>query len=179
MRLFVKSAITTLCALGALALASPASAQDASAPVESKQDVSKQDAPFEFGPKPGWQVLFGPTGGGSFGSPGGGGFAGAELSVSRLNAGTWFGAYVDGIYDFGQSAALVTAGPQLGYTLLGLDGGVAARFGDGGPEWGPQARLMISAGFFSLYGRYAYLLDTDEHLGQAGVMFKLPLWADD
>ncbi|QDG49376.1 hypothetical protein FIV42_01080 [Persicimonas caeni] len=170
----MKSVLTLFCALGALALASPASAQTG-----SKQDASKQDAPFDFGPKPGWQVLFGPTGGGSFGSPGGGGFAGAELSVSRLDAGWWQGAYVDGVYDFGQSAALVTAGPQLGYTLLGVDGGVAARFGDDGPDWGPQARLMFSAGFFSLYGRYAYLLDSDEHVGQAGVMFKLPLWADD
>ncbi|MFP4598663.1 MAG: hypothetical protein ACLFVJ_10455 [Persicimonas sp.] len=139
--------------------------------------ASADEPAFEFGPVPGWQVLGGVNGGGSFGSPGGGGFAGAELSVSRLMSGWWTGAYVDGVYDFGHSAATVTAGPEVGYGVLGLDGGAAARFAADGPDWGPQARLLVTAGVFSVFGRYTYLTDSDAHIGQAGVLFKLPLWA--
>jgi hypothetical protein len=139
--------------------------------------ASADEPPFEFGPTPGWQVLGGVNGGGSFGSQGGGGFAGAELSFNRLMAGWWTGAYVDGVYDFGHSAATVSAGPEIGYGVIGLDGGAAVQFGAGDPSWGPQARLLVTAGVFSIFGRYTYLTGPEAHIGQAGVLFKLPLWA--
>jgi hypothetical protein len=160
-----------VCALGLLLVAAEVSAQES--PTEHA------DPPFAFGPQPSWQVLAGPTVGGSFGNSGAGGFVGAELSFSRLNAGWWLGGYVDGAYDFGQSAAMVTAGPELGYAFFGVDGGLAAYFGDDGPRLGPQGRLMVSVGFFTLFGRYTYLVEPEAHVGQAGVIFKLPVWADD
>jgi hypothetical protein len=172
----VNRIVSTICALSVLSVAVEASAQESS--TEHARSAEHADPPFVFGPQPGWQVLAGPTGGVSFGSPGAGGFVGAELSLSRLEAGWWLGGYVDGTYDFGQSAALITAGPEFGYAVFGIDGGLAARIGDDGVKLGPQGRLMISVGFFTLFGRYSYLVEPDEHLGQAGVIFKLPLWAD-
>ena len=134
---------------------------------------------FDFGPVPGWSVLVGSHFGGSFGG-GGGGFLGAELSVSRLSQRWWTGLYVDGGYDFGRGGeVLVTGGPQLGYTAIGLDGGAALRVRDGETDLGPPGRLLISLAILSIYGRYAYFTDSGDHLGQVGLLFKLPVWASD
>jgi hypothetical protein len=176
----LKRTFAIACTLGVFLASASASAQDGSAePSQQAQQSPQATPPFAFGPQPSWQVLFGPTGGASFGSPGAGGFVGAELSFSRLKAGWWLGGYVDGAYDFGQSAAMVTAGPEFGYAFFGVDGGLAAHFDDGGTSLGPQGRLMFSAGLFTLFGRYTYLVEPEEHIGQAGVIFKLPIWADD
>jgi len=131
---------------------------------------------YSFGSKTRWQSLFGPTTGGSFGSPGGGGFVGAELSVNRIREGIWWGFYGDGAYDFGQESALVTAGPSVGWNFFGVDGGFALREGDQ-TELGLQGRFLVTIGFFGLYGRYVHLPQGDEHIGQAGVYFKVPIWA--
>lgn len=168
------ASIAVLLAMCGLAI--PASAQDGE-PTDDSSDV------FTFGSEPGWHLMGGLQGGGSFGSPGGGGFAGLELSMSRLHRSAWWGAYLDASYDFGQGAALATLGPEVGYGLFGLDGGVAAHLtatgADAGTiDVGPQARVLITAGFFGLFGRYIYLLDAESHIGQAGILFKLPLWAD-
>jgi hypothetical protein len=134
------------------------------------------EAAFDFGPEPGWQLMAGPSLVGGFGSAGGGFVPGLELSLNRLNEGVWAGGYVDAGWDLGQDAALVTGGPQLGWAFVGLDGGLAARFGEE-RELGGAGRLLITFGFLSLHGRYIYLPGAGEHLGQVGVTFKLPLWA--
>lgn len=133
---------------------------------------------FTFGSKERWQSLFGPTTGGSFGSAGGGGFVGAELSVNRIREGIWWGLYADGAYDFGQESALLTAGPSVGWNFVGVDGGLALREADE-TESGLQARLLFTVGFFGLYGRYIALPDSDEQIGQIGLYFKLPIWASE
>ena len=165
----MKSFALIFALLTSFTLALPAQAQD--------------DQPFSFGSQPGWQIMGGLTGGGSFGSPGGGGFVGLELSANRLQKGLWWGVYVDGSYDFGHTAVMTTAGPEIGYGLFGLDGGVAARFGTGSDnrgdvDFGPQGRVLLTAGFVGIFGRYVYMLDSDEHIGQAGLLLKLPLWAN-
>lgn len=132
---------------------------------------------FEFGPRPTWSVLAGPTGGGSFGSPGGGGFLGAELSIARLERKFWFGAYADGSYDFGHQTGTFTAGPQFGLGFFGLDGGVALRT-EAFDEPGATARFLVTSGFFALYGRWLFFPAADEHVGQVGVVLKLPIWAN-
>lgn len=138
------------------------------------------EQPFDFGPQPGWTMMLGPTFGGSFGSGGGGGYLGAEWSVSRLSQASWIGLYVDGLYDFGRGGEpLFTAGPQLGMAIVGFDGGGALRLVDGEPEFGATGRLLLSLAVVSLYGRYGYFFDTGDHLGQVGLMFKLPVWASE
>ncbi len=63
--------------------------------------------------------------------------------------------------------------------LLGLDGGLAARTGEGGFELGPQIRGLLTFGLLSLYTRYAWFPNADEgrDLWQFGAMFKIPLAA--
>lgn len=138
------------------------------------------DQPFDFGPQPGWIMMLGPTFGGSFGSAGGGGYLGAEWSVTRLSTGNWVGLYVDGVYDFGRGGEpMFTAGPQLGSTVLGIDGGGALRLVDLEPEFGATGRVLLSLAVVSLYGRYAYFVDSGDHQGQVGLMIKLPVWASE
>jgi len=156
--------------VGALLLAGPAAAEDDAPPAE----------PYAFGAVPGYIMMAGPTFGGSFGSGGGGGFVGAEWSVNRLSRGTWVGLYADGMYDFGRGGApLFSVGPQLGYPALGVDAGAALRLRDGEPELGVGGRLLISVAVFSIYGRYGYFVDSGDHLGQVGLMLKLPIWASE
>lgn len=153
-------------ALGlALALVTPAAAED--------------DAPYSFGTVPGWTVLGGVTGGGSFGTGDPGGFVGLELSVNRLSEAVWSGLYADGTWDFGRDEVIATAGPQLGYYVLGLDGGAALRVRDGESDVGVGGRLLIALAVFDLYGRYVHFFEGDAHLWQVGAMIKWPLWAED
>jgi hypothetical protein len=139
-------------------------------------DRAHAEEPFEFGPQAGWQLMGGAALTGGFGSAGGGFVPGVELSINRLNERVWFGLYADAGWDVGQDAAIVTAGPQLGWAFVGLDGGLASRFGEE-RDLGGAARLLLTFGVFSIHGRYIYLPDAAEHLGQVGITFKLPLWA--
>lgn len=160
---------------GRLGLALIAAATLALAPATAAADDG--DKPFAFGGLPGWTLLGGLSGGGSFGSGGGGGFLGGELSLNRLQEGAWAGLYVDGLYDFGRSESLLSAGPQFGMAVLGVDLGGALRTRDGENDVGVVGRLMVSLGLFSLYGRYGYFIDSEDHLGQIGLLLKWPLWA--
>ncbi len=141
-----------------------------------------QDTAYSFGNDAEAFVLGGLTGGGSFGSPGGGGFVGGEMSLVWLKEGLWGGLYADGLYDFGHSAATVSVGPEIGYALFGLDGGVAFRFGRDGeedsPEIGYHARALLGMGGFALFGRYGIWPNsqTAEHVVQIGLLLKMPFW---
>jgi hypothetical protein len=132
-----------------------------------------EDEPFAFGPVPGWQIMVGPTLGGAVGD-GSGFHLGAEASLNRLMRGYWVGGYADGAYEFGRGEALLTVGPQLGYTVFGLDAGLAIRSG-GWTNPGVAARLLFTTGLFGLYGRYIGI-DGDNTF-QIGVLLKLPVWA--
>lgn len=140
-------------------------------------DPSGADEPFEMGTRAGWQLMGGLTTGGSFGDLGGSGYLGGELSLNRLSRGGWVGLYGDGLYEFGHAAGYATAGLQLGYTVLGVDGGLALRTGDADPALGYAARGLIALGIFDLYGRV--LLFDDQIQTQIGVLLKLPLWASE
>jgi hypothetical protein len=138
--------------------------------------------PIEIGTQAGWQLLGGLTSGVSFDGFGAsrvdtGGYLGGELSLNRLHHRTWMGLYGDAFYEFGQSATYLTAGPQLGYALIGVDGGLAFRTGDNDPTFGYTARLLLAAAFVDLYGR-VFLFDGEDHW-QVGLMLKMPLWASE
>jgi len=134
------------------------------------------DPPFTIGSRPAWFLLGGVTGGGTVAFHDRGGFVGGELSVARLREGTYMGGYADGYYDFGVGGAYVTGGLELGHSLIGVDGGAALRLRDGTTDLGATGRIVIGAGVFSLYVRYAYFdADRDPHVIQVGALLKLPL----
>lgn len=140
---------------------------------------AQEEDGITVGPQTEFFLPFGLTTGASFGSKGTGGFLGGELSAVWLNEGLWGGLYADAFFDFGESATSVTAGPELGLGVLGVDGGVGVRFGrEDDPEIGAQGRVMLSlAGAFTLFGRYGFWPDSKgaEHVFQVGVLIKMPL----
>lgn len=137
--------------------------------------VFAEEEPFSFGPVPAWHLMVGPTFGWSaLSEQGSGGYIGGEVSLSKLSSGYWRGGYVDGLYDFGPGHGFFSLGPQFGWRFFGADAGVALRSTD----WtapGFQVRVLLSAGFVSLYGRGIYF--SDDPMGQVGLMFKIPAWA--
>ena len=139
--------------------------------------AQEEAPPFAFGSQPGFTLNVGGNCGGSFGTPGGGGFAGAELSVNRLFQGAWMGAYGDAVYDFGWEVGLLSAGPQVGYGVVGVDAGPALLVGRRDTQAGAAGRVLLSAGVVAFFGRYAHLFDSGAHLAQAGLLVKLPVWA--
>lgn len=158
-----------LFAVAIAAVASPAFAQE-------------EDS-VTLGYRGGWYFLGGATGGGSSSPTTGGGYIGGEVSVARLRRGLWHGLYGDAIYDFGQGTMTVTAGPEFGYSVLGIDGGVGLRPGpDQDLELGPQIRGLLTLGIFAFYVRYGFWPESIDHrhVRQFGVLLKVPLatpWA--
>jgi hypothetical protein len=136
--------------------------------------------PFEIGAKPAWYVLAGVTTGGTLVARDRGGYVGGEASVVRLaHGGRFLGFYGDGYHDLGADRTYGTAGLELGYKFVGVDSGAAARFGANRPEWGITGRVFVGIGLLSLYGRYAYFLDSlgehNQHVVQIGALVKLPI----
>jgi hypothetical protein len=136
--------------------------------------------PFEIGTKPVWYVLAGATTGDTLVARDGAYFLGGEVSIVRLSrAGRFLGLYGDGYYDFGSSRTNATAGIELGYRFVSVDGGGAFRLGGEHAEWGVTGRLCVGVGILTLYGRYEYFsnaVDIDnEHVVQVGVLVKIPL----
>ncbi len=134
---------------------------------------------FSIGTQPAWYFLGGVTTGGTVLAHDRGGYVGGEASIVRLSRNSRFlGFYGDGYYDVGAGRTYATSGLEGGYKLVGLDGGLASRFGGDRPEWGATGRLFVSIGVVSIYGRYAYFADalgrSDEHVVQIGALVKLP-----
>lgn len=133
--------------------------------------------PFRVGGQPAWFLLGGVSSG--YTAVGDrGGFVGGELSLARLLSGRTIGLYADAYYDFGADGTYVSAGPELGWKFVALDGGVAARFDGGmdGTDLGGTARLCLTAGVFSLCGRYSrFSADSARDVVQLGALLKLPL----
>jgi hypothetical protein len=142
---------------------------------------AEEEQPFSIGSKPAYFVNGGLTTGGSFVARDRGYFLGGELSLVRLHRGAFAGLYGDGYYDFGARRTYSTAGVELGYKFLGIDGGAAARIGGDHVEWGPTGRVFVTVGIFAIYARYAYFTESqraaDDHVVQIGALLKLPFAA--
>jgi hypothetical protein len=141
------------------------------------RSAAADDAPFTIGSRPAWFLLGGVTSGGTVAFADRGAYVGGELSIARLRAGTYFGLYADGYYDWGADGTYVTGGLELGRKFIGVDGGAALRLAGGERELGVTGRLNVSVGVFGLYARYAYFPDAmeDDHVLQVGLSLKLPL----
>lgn len=145
----------------------------------SQPALAQESEAFSFGNDTHAFMLLGVTTGGSFGSLGPGGYVGGEWSLAWMHQGLWGGLYADGWYDFGQQATTFTLGPEIGFWVLGLDGGLGVRLGrEDTPELGFQGRVLLTLGNFALYGRYGGWPGADgmSHVGQVGVTLKLPVW---
>lgn len=161
-------------ALAAITLIPPTTV-DASEP---EQANPPGDHPaISVGFEPTWHSAFGISGGGSFHGGAYGGFLGGQLSLAKIKTDLWMGGFTDAHYDFGDGALTVAAGPEIGYNFFGIDAGAAGRFFAGSPQFGPQARVLMTVGLASVFGRYKYWPGTDEHVAQAGILVKLPLMA--
>lgn len=149
--------------------------------IASSEARADETPAFTIGSRPAWYLTGGVTSGGTLVAKDGGGYLGGELSLIRLREGRFFGFYGDGYYDFGINRTYTTAGLELGYKLIGIDGGGAARLGGDRVEWGATGRLFFTLGILSVYGRYAYFVDPlragNDHVVQIGGLLKLPLAA--
>ena len=136
---------------------------------------------FSIGSKPAYFVSGGLTTGASIVAHDRGYYLGGEVSFVRLHRGSFMGVYGDGYYDFGASRTYSTAGVELGYKFLGLDGGAAARFGDDKVAFGPTGRIFVTVGILSIYGRYTYFYEPmradNDHVVQIGALLKFPFAA--
>lgn len=139
-------------------------------------DASAEEPVYSFGPQTGWQATLGPTLGSTVGSDDNGFFVGGEVSLTRIREGIWWGLYSDATHTFADGSALVTAGPTLGWGLIGLDAGFAVRNLDGLEE-GVTVRGLLTFGLLGAYGRWVHLPGPDDSFGQLGVYLKLPFWA--
>jgi hypothetical protein len=139
-----------------------------------------EEPAFSIGPRSAWYLLGGVTTGDTMVARERGGYVGGEASLVRLGgAGRFAGVYGDGYHDVGAGRTYATAGVELGYKLVGIDGGVATRLGGDRPEWGPTGRLFFGVGIVSVYGRYAHFVESlgtsNANVLQVGALVKIPI----
>ncbi len=132
--------------------------------------------PFSIGAAPAWFLLGGLSAGATVADVDSrGGYVGGELSLVRLLSGRTIGAYADAYYDFGADGTYASAGVELGWKVLAIDGGVATRLADEN-ALGGTVRLCATVGLFALCGRYSrFDADDDRNVVQLGALLKLPL----
>jgi len=163
-----RSSFTT-CALAAAAVTGLA--RDASAGDEAI-------AAMHALPSPDWYLPVGLNAGiTGVGSSRVGAILGAEASVAKLMPDMgWFGAYVDGGYMTAERAVRFSVGPEVGYSLLGLDAGFLDVVAGGRDLVGFTVRPMLTIGLVALYGRWDHTVSFGGgDNGQIGVLLKYPL----
>jgi hypothetical protein len=104
---------------------------------------------------------------------------GGEASVGYLNMGRafWVGAYSDVLRDFGADATRFSVGPELGFAIVGLDGGYVGDYRDGKYHHGFSMRLQLTLVIFSLYGRGGKIFGDplESGFGEIGFLYKIPI----
>jgi len=126
-----------------------------------------------------WYLPIGVTAGAVARHGGSGGVLGAEASVARFPIeNDWFGGgYVDALYDFGNRRTRLSLGPEIGYRLFGLDGGLAAQTGGGRTDLGWYGRGFFTLGVFSIYARTGSFPGAPDPRAflEGGVLLKWPI----
>jgi len=92
-------------------------------------------------------------------------------------AGFWGGLWGEALYDFGPGRGRLSLGPELGYGVVGIDGGFLAVLRGPRADAGVQGRLLLTMGVAAAYGRVGSVLG-DEHyrFGEVGILLKWPWW---
>ena len=124
----------------------------------------------------GWVLTFGANGGFSMHPErSNGAVLGAEVSAPYLaDSGFWFGAYADTLHDFGPGWQRFSFGPEAGFAIFGVDGGLLAELADGTMRKGYTIRGVLTLGVLGLYGRYGSLggPDPERGFGEIGLLMK-------
>ncbi len=102
---------------------------------------------------------------------------GGEVSiVHQTTEFAWFGAYVDGVRDFGREQTRFSIGPEIGWSAFGLDAGYLLLSTPTGVSHGVTLRPLVSMGYVTLFGRFSKDLTTTSHVwSELGLLFKYPI----
>jgi hypothetical protein len=106
--------------------------------------------------------------------------AGCILPTSRESSSwspadlVWLGGYIDAVYDTLPHKTRMSLGPEIGYGLLGIDGGVVEQLD--GPRTGVVGRIVLTGSLLGFYARYDQFLDRkpDDGVLEVGVLLKIP-----
>lgn len=139
-----------------------------------------QAASAQWGTLQGVYLMPGASVGARFaGEDGAGLLLGGEVSLVSQNVNFfWFGAYVDGVYDFAAEGTRISLGPELGWSAFGLDAGYVFESGPGRQTHGVAVRPMLTIGLASLYVRGVQQFGDSDRFVELGLLFKYPvdLW---
>ncbi len=145
------------------------------------------------GPKPGWYLMPGGTlaatlvleRDGNLGFSGGGelsivcyGCFNNKPALAHGRADYWLGAYAEVLHQPNRSQLRASMGPEFGWSLLGVDGGLVIA-DDESTHFGATLRGLVTFGVVTFSNRLVYLPKHDDEpaalLGEAGLTFKLPV----
>lgn len=86
----------------------------------------------------------------------------------------WYGAYVDVIHDYGADQTRASIGPELGFMMVGVDGGLLVQLSDD-RRVGFTMRPVVTFGVLTVYARHNRFADSmpDNKTWEAGVLIKL------
>ncbi len=103
---------------------------------------------------------------------------GAEVSAVWLETDrfVWLGLYADAVYDFGLEAARFSVGPELGWSVFGLDGGLLVQRAGDVTHTGFTVRPLVTLGFVAAYLRWGHLPSAPApNFAELGLLMKWPL----
>jgi hypothetical protein len=88
----------------------------------------------------------------------------------------WAGVYVDLLHDTSLEKTRISIGPELGYYLFGVDGGLLVETGDD-DRVGMSLRPALTFAVATLWVRYGRFFDDkpDDELWEMGLLVKYPL----
>lgn len=106
---------------------------------------------------------------------------GIETSLVRLGAfgpkvrqAGWLGVYADALWDFGTDSGRVSIGPELGWGIVGIDGGYASLWADGTQHHGVAMRAT-----FGVPGALGYVrrdaFQGGHRVWEIGLLLKFPI----
>lgn len=106
---------------------------------------------------------------------------GGEVSLAWMHGDKllWTGIYSDVLHDFGAPGTRITLGPELGWAIFGVDGGMVLSTLDGAHA-GFCGRFLISFAIVHAYMRVGHILDSPREgtYGELGFMLKVPIPLD-
>ena len=102
---------------------------------------------------------------------------GGEVSVvHQTTEFGWFGAYVDGVRDFGREQTRFSLGPEVGWSAFGVDAGYLLMTTPDGVSHGVTVRPLVSLGYATLFGRFSKDLTRGAPVWtELGLLFKYPI----
>ncbi len=88
----------------------------------------------------------------------------------------WGGGYVDALWDTAGGRGRASIGPEFGFTVFGVDGGLVTQVGGGAVRFGGCVRPMLTIGIISLYVRLTFVPSDPEvdQTTEIGLLIKYP-----